>query len=429
MLGVEIRKKYDILEKKTTQSMHSSIYRGMNKQNAEIVALKEYNVIPAEDLQQIIQEVSKENRVQDEFVSGLNDYFVSDAKLYLISQYFTEGSVYDLIQNIGPLSEENICIIIKQALMGLKYLHKNNRLHKNIKSSNIMLQSDGIVKLCDFSTSKKLTEILSQCRNNTYWQAPETIINQHFDEKSDIWQIGITAIEMAKGEPPYFNLPPKKAQFLTVQEEPQIDQSFSHQFQEFLKMCLEKNPEERASVGDLLLSNFIQRAKKPQYLLELFEQSYNSKMYNSQNGGSSNSSSLNNSLNNNTYLNPMHRRIQTTFKIVNQGVIPDFSIDNQSIDLSKVNHHTNYEKKNLQLQSSVPNPFSEPHNQQNQAIMNHPLKQSNSIIHQKCAFLTMRRSIRKIEKLSPGLTKEIIMAIINEYKKTGASDFSIFFEQ
>ncbi|EAR93201.3 plant dual-specificity MAP kinase kinase family domain protein (macronuclear) [Tetrahymena thermophila SB210] len=428
MLGVEIRKKYDILEKKTTQSMHSSIYRGMNKQNAEIVALKEYNVIPAEDLQQIIQEISKESRVQDEFVSGLNDYFVSDGKLYLISQYFSEGSVYDLIQNIGPISEENICIIIKQALMGLKYLHKNNRLHKNIKSSNIMLQSDGIVKLCDFSTSKKLTEILSQCRNYSYWQSPETIIDQHFNEKSDIWSIGITAIEMAKGEPPYFNLPPKKAQFLTVQEEPQIDSSFSPQFQEFLKMCLEKNPEERASVGDLLLSNFIQRAKKPQYLLELFEQSYNSKMYNSQNGGSSNNSSFN-SLNNNTYLNPMHRRMQTTFKIVNQGVIPDFSIDNQSIDLNKVNNHTNQEKKNVQLHNSVPNPFSEPHNQQNQAIMNHPLKQSNSIIPPKCAFLTMRRSIRKIEKLSPGLTKEIIMAIINEYKKTGANDFSIFFEQ
>ena len=165
------------------------------------------------------------------------------------------------------LTEAELACTLQQTVKALAYVHAHKRIHRDIKSGNLLLQQDGRIKLCDFGVAGELT---SEAKRHTmigspYWMAPEVIDDAGHDQKADIWSLGITAIELCETVPPRFSENTMRAIFLISSSDPPTlkePEKYSDELKDFLKCCLAKNPDERQSSAQLLEHPFIKGAEK-----------------------------------------------------------------------------------------------------------------------------------------------------------------------
>ncbi|CAN3366064.1 MAP kinase kinase Mkk1p/SSP32 [Diutina catenulata] len=240
-----------------------------------IFALKLINSDPNSDIErQILRELQYNRACSSPYIVQYYGTFSlpQHSQIGIAMEYMAGKSldaVYKRVMEMDPTNRVNEKIlgeIATSVLSGLLYLHSQRIIHRDIKPSNILFSADGQIKLCDFGVSGEVVNSLATTFVGTqYYMAPERILGKPYSVTSDVWSLGLTLLEVARGEFPFRDgstdlatISPIALVNLILEYEPKLVDNpadgihWSDSLKNFIGYCLRKNPDERPSPRQML---------------------------------------------------------------------------------------------------------------------------------------------------------------------------------
>ncbi|XP_075501222.1 uncharacterized protein LOC142539562 isoform X1 [Primulina tabacum] len=269
------------LNEEVGEGVSATVYKARCVPLNEIVAIKVLDLEKCNnDLDGIRREVQTMTLIDHPNVLRAHCSFTTGHCLWVVMPYMAAGSCLHIIKSAYPegFEEPVIATLLREVVKALVYLHSDGHIHRDVKAGNILIDTNGAVKLADFGVAACMFDTGDRQRSrNTFvgtpcWMAPEVMQQLHgYDFKADIWSLGITALELAHGHAPFSKYPPMKVLLMTLQNAPpgldyERDKRFSKSFKEMVAACLVKDPKKRPSSEKLLKHAFFKNARSSDYL-------------------------------------------------------------------------------------------------------------------------------------------------------------------
>lgn len=235
---------------------------------------------------QILRELKILHECNFPHIVGFYGSFYNDGEISICMEYMDGGSLDLILKRAGRIPEAILGKITAAVLRGLSYLRdKHEIIHRDVKPSNILVNSSGEIKICDFGVSGQLIDSMANSFVGTRsYMSPERLQGTHYSVQSDVWSLGLSLVEMAIGMYP---IPPPDSKtleaifeqhheegggvggssaveqqkpmaifelldYIVNEPPPKLEhKSFSGEFRDFVEKCLKKNPEERADLRGL----------------------------------------------------------------------------------------------------------------------------------------------------------------------------------
>eukprot|EP01062_Namystynia_karyoxenos_P020079 TRINITY_DN17596_c0_g1_i1.p1 TRINITY_DN17596_c0_g1~~TRINITY_DN17596_c0_g1_i1.p1 ORF type:complete len:534 (+),score=124.60 TRINITY_DN17596_c0_g1_i1:78-1679(+) len=254
----------------------ASVFRGLNEETNEIVAVKEVVLVGDQgsvrrQVAQISREIALMQRLSHENIVRYLGACREGPHLLIYLEYVSGGSIAQLVREYGTpgITEDMAKRYTEQVVRGLCYLHDNRIAHRDVKGDNLLVTTEGVVKLADFGASKELRTLAASVTGTACFMAPEVIKGTGHSFESDVWSLGCCAIEMISGRAPFSRFENQYATMMFIASATEatvlgeIPEGCSPTLTDFIAQCMRPDWSARPKMGALQHHRWIAHPQGP----------------------------------------------------------------------------------------------------------------------------------------------------------------------